>query len=58
MGIFPNPAGVSSLVGAVLIDMHDEWIAADRRYLSEGSIAKLYDTSHTDPVADIESSDT
>lgn len=57
VGIFPNAAAVIRLVGAVLIDMHDEWIAGDRRYLSEGSMAKLYDTGDTDPVAAIESSD-
>ena len=57
VGIFPNAAAVIRLVGAVLIDMHDEWIAGDRRYLSEGSMAKLYDTSNTEPVAAIESSD-
>ena len=57
VGIFPNAAAVIRLVGAVLIDMHDEWIAGDRRYLSEGSMAKLYDTSDTDSVAAIESSD-
>ncbi|KQY51552.1 IS256 family transposase [Nocardioides sp. Root140] len=57
VGIFPNPAAVIRLVGAVLIDMHDEWIAGDRRYLSEGSMAKLYDTVDTDPVAAIECSD-
>ncbi len=49
VGIFPNAAAVIRLVGAVLIDMHDEWIAGDRRYLSEGSMAKLYDTSDTEP---------
>lgn len=49
VGIFPNAAAVIRLVGAVLIDMHDEWIAGDRRYLSEGSMAKLYDASNTEP---------
>ena len=57
VGIFPNAAAVIRLVGAVLIDMHDEWIAGDRRYLSEGSMAKLYETGDTEPVAAIESSD-
>ncbi|MCM0622546.1 IS256 family transposase [Nocardioides sp. BSK12Z-4] len=57
VGIFPKPASVIRLVGAALIDMHDEWIAGDRRYLSEGSMAKLSGTSDTEPVAAIESND-
>ena len=35
------------LVGAVLIDTHDEWIAGDRRYLSEESMANLAETMDT-----------
>lgn len=55
IGIFPNTAAVTRLVGAILIDMHDEWIAGDRRYLSERSMAKLYKTSHTGDIAAIDS---
>ena len=43
VGIFPNEAGVIRLAGSVLLEVHDEWQVSDRRYLSEGSMAKLYD---------------
>ncbi|MGA7417306.1 MAG: IS256 family transposase [Acidimicrobiales bacterium] len=42
VGIFPNEASVIRLGGAVLLDVHDEWVAAERRYFSESSMAKLY----------------
>jgi putative transposase len=29
------------LAGVVLVEQHDEWEAADRRYLSEASMAAL-----------------
>lgn len=57
VGIFPNEAAVIRLVGAVLADMHDEWQASERRYLSEGSMAKLYTPRDTDPVAELNTGD-
>ena len=57
VGIFPNAAAVIRLVGAVLIDTHDEWIAGDRRYLSEESMALLTATVDTGDHAAIESGD-
>src|SRR5919106_2622443 len=44
VGIFPDDAAVLRLAGAVLIEAHDEWQVAERRSLSEGSMAKLATT--------------
>ncbi len=41
VGVFPNPAALLRLAGHVLIEQHDEWDCADRRYFSENSMKLL-----------------
>jgi len=41
VGVFPNPEALLRLAGCVLIEVHDEWQIAERRYLSEGSMALI-----------------
>ena len=45
VGTFPNPAALLRLAGHVLIEQHDEWDGADRRYFSEHSM-KLLNAEH------------
>ncbi|WP_344778850.1 IS256 family transposase, partial [Gryllotalpicola kribbensis] len=44
VGVFPNPAALLRLAGAVLVEQHDEWDAGDRRYFSEQSMKLLTET--------------
>jgi len=46
VGIFPNEASITRLIGAVLLEANDEW-QTDRRYMQLEGMAEL-----TPPPAD------
>ena len=52
VGVFPNPEALLRLAGAVLVEQHDEWAAADHRYFSEQSMA-LVTTTTTSAVGQV-----
>jgi transposase-like protein len=52
VGIFPNPAALQRLAGAVLIETHDEWQVGERRYLSEASMSRI-NSPDPDPAPEV-----
>ena len=41
VSIFPDTASVIRLIGALLVEINDEMIAADRRYIAAASVAEI-----------------
>ncbi len=42
--IFPDRGSVTRLIGAILLEQHEEWHYGERRYLSETSMRRLTET--------------
>ena len=52
MQVFPDRDCVTRLIGAVLLEQHEEWQYGERRYLSQTSLLRLTDMLHTDNSTD------
>jgi transposase-like protein len=49
VGIFPNEAAITRLVGALMLEQNDEW-AITRRYMTLETVAAICDTAPMDPA--------
>jgi transposase-like protein len=53
VGIFPNRAAAVRLLGAVLVEQHEEWLVG-RRYFSETSMRRLLGPAEEPPIPQVE----
>jgi hypothetical protein len=49
VGIFPNEAAITRLIGAILLEQNDEWAVQRARYITLESIAPVSD----DPIVSL-----
>jgi hypothetical protein len=49
VGIFPNEAAISRLVGALMLEQNDEW-AVTRRYMTLETVAVICEGNIMDPA--------
>ena len=52
VGIFPNDAAITRLVGSQLLEQQEEWQLERRRFFSEATMAKIPEPEETLELAD------